>query len=175
MKLSKVTLAMAAILGTGAPSTIFALDLYVDKKTQQIFATPGPGRVHLGSFVKEDAEAKATGAGVAAGTGIATGASVAAEQAEAVDVAALRKDIEMKAKMREARLVSDMASLEERVKESEKVHIEFHDGAPHFASKDGNFTFAVNGRAQIASQYNFINDFGARKWTLSPGFALILR
>ena len=81
----------------------------------------------------------------------------------------------MKAKMREARLVSDMASLEERVKESEKVHIEFHDGAPHFASKDGNFTFAVNGRAQIASQYNFINDFGARKWTLSPGFALILR
>ena len=70
MKLSKVTLAMAAILGTGAPSTIFALDLYVDKKTQQIFATPGPGRVHLGSFVKEDAEAKATGAGVATGTGI---------------------------------------------------------------------------------------------------------
>src|SRR6476661_1101855 len=110
MKLSKVTLAMAAILGTGAPSTIFALDLYVDKKTQQIFATPGPGRVHLGSFVKEDAEAKATGTGVAAGT------SVAAEQAEAVHVAALRKDIEMKAKMREARLVSDMASLEERVK-----------------------------------------------------------
>ena len=96
--------------------------------------------------------------GVAAGAGIAAGAGVAAEQAEAVDVAALRKDIEMKAKMREARLVSDMASLEERVKESEKVHIEFHDGAPHFASKDGNFTFAVNGRAQVGSQYNFINE-----------------
>ena len=64
----------------------------------------------------------------------------------------------MKAKMREARLVSDMASLEERVKETEKVHIEFHDGAPHFASKDGNFTFAVNGRAQVGSQYNFINE-----------------
>jgi len=27
----------------------------------------------------------------------------------------------------------------------------------------------------INAQYNFINDFGARKWTLSPGFALILR
>ena len=68
----------------------------------------------------------------------------------------------MKAKMREARLVSDMASLEERVKESEKVqHLNFHDGAPHFASKDGNFTFAVNGRAQIASQYNFIKRFCA--------------
>ena len=29
---------------------------------------------------------------------------------------------------------------------------------PHFASKDGNFTFAINGRMQVASQYNFIND-----------------
>ena len=64
----------------------------------------------------------------------------------------------MKAKMREARLVSDIGSLEERVKESEKVHTEFHDGAPHFSSKDGNFTFAVNGRTQVGSQYNFINE-----------------
>ena len=31
----------------------------------------------------------------------------------------VRKDIELKAKMREARLVSEMASLEERVKETE--------------------------------------------------------
>ena len=71
----------------------------MDKKTQQIFATPGPGRVHLGSFVKEDAEAKATGAGVAdqstgvaAGTGVATGASVAAETGrKQVDVAAAKE------------------------------------------------------------------------------------
>ena len=27
----------------------------------------------------------------------------------------------------------------------------------------------------VNAQYNFINDIGARKWTLSPGFALILR
>ncbi len=60
--------------------------------------------------------------------------------------------------MREARLVSDMASLEERVKEAEKVHVEFHDGGPHFASNDGNFTFAMNGRIQAASQYNFENE-----------------
>jgi phosphate-selective porin OprO/OprP len=66
--------------------------------------------------------------------------------------------MELKAKMREARLVSEMASLDERVKDAEKVHVEFHEGAPHFASKDGNFTFAVNGRLQAASQYNFIND-----------------
>ena len=160
MKLSKVTLAVAAILGTSAPSTIFALDLYVDPKTEQIYAAPGPGRVHLGSFVKENSSAKMTGTTITRSpdkTNEKT-ADSATEQAEAVDVAALRKDIEMKAKMREARLVSDIASLEERVKEGEKVHIEFHDGAPHFASKDGNFTFAVNGRAQVGSQYNFINE-----------------
>jgi phosphate-selective porin OprO/OprP len=162
MKLSKLTLAIVTILGTGASTTVFALDLYVDTKTEQIFATPGPGRVHLGSFVKEGSLTKPTGTAIA-GSPQKTKEKTAetdsaAEQAEAVDVAALRKDIELKAKMREARLVSDIASLEERVKESENVHIQFHDGAPHFASKDGNFTFAVNGRFQAGSQYNFIND-----------------
>ena len=53
MRVSKLTLAIAAILGTGASSTIFALDLYVDTKSQQIFATPGPGRVHLGPSSKK--------------------------------------------------------------------------------------------------------------------------
>ena len=57
-----------------------------------------------------------------------------------------------------ARLVSDLGSLEERVKETEKVHVDFNDGGPHFASKDGNFTFAMNGRMQAGSQYNFDND-----------------
>ena len=54
MKLSRVSLAIAAILGTGASSAAFAIDLYVDTKTEQIYANPGPGRVHLGSFVKEE-------------------------------------------------------------------------------------------------------------------------
>jgi len=30
----------------------FALDLYVDTKTKQIFAEPGPGRVHMGTYEK---------------------------------------------------------------------------------------------------------------------------
>ncbi len=127
MKLSKLTLAMAAILGTGAPSTIFALDLYVDKKTQQIFATPGPGRVHLGSFVKEDAEAKATGTGVGGATAAAVGA-VAAEQPEPADIAAVRKDIEMKAKMREARLVSDMVHWRSGSRKAKRFTLSFMMG-----------------------------------------------
>ena len=74
MRVSKLTLAIAAILGTGVSSTVFALDLYVDTNSQQIFAKPGPGRVHLGAFVKEDAGAKAT-VPVAAATGAAVGLS----------------------------------------------------------------------------------------------------
>ncbi len=164
MKLSKISLAIGAMLGSSVSCTAFAIDLYVDTKTEQIYAKPGPGRVHMGSFVREDAPAKAarTPAGktinVPADREPANTAEVAAEEGPAVELAAMRKDLELKAKMREARLVSDLSSLEERVKEAEKVHVEFHDGGPHFASKDGNFTFAMNGRIQASSQYNFENE-----------------
>ncbi|MEQ1484543.1 porin [Methyloglobulus sp.] len=50
MKISRLTLAVAAILGTGAASTAYAIDLYVDSKTKQIYAEPGPGRMLMGSF-----------------------------------------------------------------------------------------------------------------------------
>ena len=161
MKLSKISLAIGAMLGSSVSCMAFAIDLYVDTKTEQIYAKPGPGRVHMGSFVREDAPAKAarTPAGrtinVPADREPANTAEVAAEEGPAVELAAMRKDLELKAKMREARLVSDLSSLEERVKEAEKVHVEFHDGGPHFASKDGNFTFAMNGRIQACFTIQF--------------------
>ncbi len=43
------------MLGSGVSCMAFAIDLYVDTKTEQIYAKPGPGRVHMGSFVREDA------------------------------------------------------------------------------------------------------------------------
>ncbi|MGZ4999653.1 MAG: OprO/OprP family phosphate-selective porin, partial [Methylomonas sp.] len=52
MKLTKLSLAMASVLGAGFNADAFALDLYVDTKTQQIFAEPGKGRVLLGEFQK---------------------------------------------------------------------------------------------------------------------------
>jgi phosphate-selective porin OprO/OprP len=167
IRTSKIALAVTAALGTGISSTALAIDLYVDTKTEQIYAKPGPGRVHMGSFVREDAQAKPTDKTASrAAVKIVDEKSGSAEdgvetpigQKDAIDMIAMRKDMELKAKMREARLVSDITSLEERVKDAEKVHIEFHEGAPHFASKDGNFTFAINGRMQVGSQYNFIND-----------------
>ena len=51
---------MASIMGAGIAADAMALDLYVDTKTQQIFAEPGPGRSKLGSFERvEDAAQKA--------------------------------------------------------------------------------------------------------------------
>lgn len=50
---------MASVLGAGVAADAMALDLYVDTKTQQIFAEPGPGRTKLGSFEKvEDTAAQ---------------------------------------------------------------------------------------------------------------------
>ena len=42
----------AAALSEASPAA--TLDLYVDRKTQQIYAEPGPGRVKLGTFMQVD-------------------------------------------------------------------------------------------------------------------------
>jgi hypothetical protein len=58
MNLSKLTLAMATALGAGATSSAFAIDLYVDVKTKQIYAEPGPNRERMGSFERVEDGAK---------------------------------------------------------------------------------------------------------------------
>ncbi len=162
MQLWKISLAASAIFGSSVAPLVFAIDLYVDTKTEQIYAKPGPDRVHIGSFVREDAAPKKerVSAGGTSETDKAFDktAETMKDRTDPAELSAMRKDMELKAKMREARLVSDVASLEERVKQAEKVHVELKEGAPHFASKDGNFTFALNGRMQVGSQYNFINE-----------------
>ncbi len=57
MKLTKLSLAMASLIGAGFATNALALDLYVDTKTQQLFAEPGPGRTKLGSFEKVEDQA----------------------------------------------------------------------------------------------------------------------
>ncbi|MEO8991328.1 MAG: porin [Nitrosospira sp.] len=159
MKLSRFSLAITAILGSSLSTAAVAIDLYVDTRTEQLYAKPGLGRVHIGSFVKEDKPETAGKTPNNATGGTADNASaILAEKMETADLITVRRDMELKPNMMGARLASDIASLEERVKETESAHIEFIDSAPHFASKDGNFTFAINGRMQVASQYNFIND-----------------
>ncbi|MGB4499099.1 MAG: porin [Methylococcaceae bacterium] len=54
MKLSKLTFAIATVLTTSITTSAFAMDLYVDSKTKQIYAEPGKGRHKLGTFEKVD-------------------------------------------------------------------------------------------------------------------------
>jgi len=54
MKLYRLFLIAIVVANLGMATTAHALDLYVDTTTKQIYAEPGPGRVHMGTFVKAD-------------------------------------------------------------------------------------------------------------------------
>jgi hypothetical protein len=57
MKLSKLTFAVVTALSASVTTSAFAMDLYVDTKTKQIYAEPGKGRQKLGTFEKVDENA----------------------------------------------------------------------------------------------------------------------
>ncbi len=118
------------------PTVGSALTLYVDNKTKQIYATSGPGRISMGSFTKS------------------------ADIPDPIVEVDVRRDrsAAMREKAASAKLINDVAVLQERVKETESVHQKFDDRGLHFESKDGNFSMSWNGRLQVASQYNMIND-----------------
>ena len=127
MKLSKLTFAVATALTASVTSSAFAMVLYVDNKTKQIFTEAGPGRQILGSFepVQEGVPTKNGG-----------------------DVSDLRSKIELQD--------NQIKALEEHAKEShEEGVVEIKkDGGIEFKSRDGNFKMAVNGRMQVDSQVN---------------------
>lgn len=54
MNTNKMAIASLSMLNALLVSPAFALDLYVDSDTQQIYATPGANRVKLGSFEKTE-------------------------------------------------------------------------------------------------------------------------
>jgi len=132
MKISKLTLAIATVLGAGASSGAFAMDLYVDTKTKQIYAEPGRGRELMGSFEKvQSAPAKPV---------------VKAEEQE--EIKAIREDLATKD--------NAIKALQEHAAEASAptaAHVKLDDGI-HFATNDGNFTAGINGRMQVDSQSN---------------------
>jgi len=171
MKLFRLILAIVVAINLSAISSAYALDLYVDTKTKQIFAEPGPGRVHMGSFVKsENAPAKTETSKVqptasqaptesSKKTESAESATDRKDQtAEAGDKAASERLVRLREKAEKEQLKGQVSVLEERVKEVEKIHGNFDDRGLHWSTKDGNFSVSLNGRIQPASQYNFIND-----------------
>ncbi|QOJ24948.1 MAG: porin [Gammaproteobacteria bacterium] len=166
MKLFRLTVATAALINLGALSSAYALDLYVDTTTKQIYAEPGPGRVHMGTFEKaENPSKKKDTAKVAPPKTTPDSAHASVEAPEAKEATESDETKNKSAerlnriaeKAEKARLVNQVSVLEERVKEVEKIHGTFDDRGLHWATKDGNFTVSLNGRMQPASQYNFIN------------------
>ena len=136
MKFSKLTVAIAATLGTSFAFDAIAMDLYVDTKTKQIYAEPGRGRVLMGAFEKV-AEAPANSL-----------AAPAAPLATKAEVAAIRQELDLK--NNEIKALSEFAA---EANGPESAHVSLKDGI-HFATKDGNFTAGINGRMQVDSQIN---------------------
>lgn len=57
MKFSKLSIAIASVLSAGISSQAIALELYVDTKTKQIYAEPGPRRHLIGTFEQVNKDA----------------------------------------------------------------------------------------------------------------------
>jgi len=132
MKFSKLSLAVATVLSAGASSAAFAIDLYVDTKTKQIYAEPGPHRERMGSFERvEDAPAKK-----------------ADQTSNAAEIASIHEELALKD--------NEIKALEEHAKEAEEFKVKLDDGV-EFVTKDGNFKAAINGRMQVDSQTNINN------------------
>jgi phosphate-selective porin OprO/OprP len=132
MNFSKLTLAIATTLGASASFNAFAIELYVDTKTKQIYAEPGRGRVLMGSFEQVGAAP----------------AKAAAPAADPAELTAIKQDLELK--------TNEIKALEEHAAEAsapDSVKVKLDDGI-HFETKDGNFKASINGRMQVDSQSN---------------------
>lgn len=147
-------------------SNSYALDLYVDTKTKQVFAEPGPGRVHMGTYVKDESAPRKTEPPTAmqvlakptVKSSEIESASIDENQSEELKNKSTERLARIAEKAEKAHLVNQVSVLEERMKEVEKIHGTFDDRGLHWATKDGNFSISLNGRIQPASQYNFVNE-----------------
>ncbi|MGZ8947675.1 MAG: OprO/OprP family phosphate-selective porin [Methylococcaceae bacterium] len=127
MKFSKLTLAIATTIGASASFSAFAIDLYVDTKTKQIYAEPGRGRVLMGAFERVEDKPVAT-------------------PAEATEIADVRQDLEMK--------TNEIKALQEHMEEAEKVKVKVDKKGLQVESADKNFKFNLGGRIQTDANYS---------------------
>lgn len=106
MKLSKLTLAVATVLGASLSSAAYAIDLYVDTKTKQIYAEPGKGRTLMGKFVHVDEK----------------GAHSQHHESEndSANIKAIKEDLELKDNAIKALEEKVVAAKEEKAKNDEK-------------------------------------------------------
>ncbi|MBK8815744.1 MAG: porin [Methylococcaceae bacterium] len=109
MKITKLSLAVAVIIGSSAVSSAYAIDLYVDTKTKQIFAEPGPGRELMGSFEQ-----------VSKSNGYSKHDGTHAGNIENSELQSIKQDLELKENEIKALEEHVVAQREERAKNDEK-------------------------------------------------------
>ena len=133
MKLTKLGLAMASVMGAGLATEALALDLYVDTKTQQIYAEPGKGRVKLGSFEKVgEASAQQNNAELKA------------------EIEQIKEDLALKN--------NELKALDEHMKVAEEVKVKMGNKGVEFESADKDFKFRLGGRIHADASYSSGDD-----------------
>jgi phosphate-selective porin OprO and OprP len=124
MKLKKLSKAIAAALTVGVTINAYAIELYVDTKTKQIYAEPGPHRQLMGAFERvEDKPVTAP-----------------------ADTAAIQQDLEAK--------TNEIKALQEHVAEQEKVKVIMDKKGLQVESKDKDFKFKLGGRIHADASFH---------------------
>jgi phosphate-selective porin OprO/OprP len=150
MKISRLTLAVATVLGAGTSSGIFALDLYVDTQTAQIYAEAGPNRKFLGSFEKTQ--------------GVSAKAVDNSQKLDKAEITTIREDLAIK--------TSEVKALKDRATETGLVKPKFGDNGFEIETRDGDFKMAVGGDLQIDVQINQNGHHVPQSAQLSDGAGL---
>ncbi|MDP3589117.1 MAG: porin, partial [Methylobacter sp.] len=136
MKISKLTLAIATVLGASVTSGAFAMDLYVDTKTKQIYAEPGRGRELMGSFEKVD------------------NAPAKAEKLDKAEIKAIREDLATK-----ENAIKALQEHTEAASGPDSVNVKLDKKGLNFETKDKNFQFKLGGRIQADANYSSNDNF----------------
>lgn len=151
MKFSKLVLAAAAVLGASTSSGAFAIDLYIDTKTKQIYGEPGADRQPIGTFERVERAPS-------------NNATPAPETERTGQPASGDRSARLKEKAERAQLVGKVESIEERVKESQK-QLKLDKNGLQFESADKNFKFKIGGRIHTDYTHSSNDNFFFRDGT----------
>lgn len=128
MKARRMAAAISAFLGGMSALPAHALELYVDTRTNQIYAAPGANRIRLGTFKQVDEAVPETATASAATT----------------------EDI----KQAETRLNKKIDAVANKPKKPEEVKGKMDGRGLRFETNDGQFKFALNGRLHTDANMN---------------------
>jgi hypothetical protein len=117
MKLSKLTFAIATALTASVTTSAFALDLYVDTKTKQIYAEPGKNRQKMGTFEQVGEQQYPSQRGVSADSTQHLYQEVESSKAE---IKKVQTDLELKQNEIKALEEHVVANREDKAKNDEK-------------------------------------------------------